>query len=203
MKEFFKQQRRKLQLIDFAPKMNAESEKRIRIDFAMPLTGQPLVGLPDFVSDAMGAVGKVDSGILNAELSAELEGITIELFPHDKAKRREVLLTSCTLRKFSVARPDVKEGTPSDDVTLYFNTTVPGTKEILDYCWDSLGMTVFGEFEQTQPSLDMGAGDEEEGGKKNGKAGKDSKSKAAGDNDDDGDQMPIQPATNRRAVSRL
>jgi hypothetical protein len=189
VKDFFQGHRRKLQLTDFSPKLNKENEKRIRMDFAMPLTGQPLVGLPDFVNAAMDAVGKLDSGIVTADCSPELEGFTIEAFPTPEAKRRELLITGATLRGFQVARPD--GDTPSDEVTLYFHINVPGKKEIIDYAWLNLGATVFCEFVQTQPSLDLGAE------KTNGKE-KDSKSKAAGEDKDD--DYPTQPAANRRAV---
>jgi hypothetical protein len=193
VKDFFQGYRRKLQLTDFSPKLNKENEKRIRLDFAMPLTGQPLVGLPDFVSAAMDAVGKLDSGIVTADCSPELEGFTIDAFPTPEAKRRELLITGATLRGFQVARPD-GDTAAADDVTRYFHLNVPGRKEIIDWAWENLGATVFCEFVQTQPSLDLAAED-----KPNGKS-KDAKSKAAGDDDGEDDSYPTQPAANRRAV---
>ena len=52
--EFFPKQRRKLDLVDYDPLLNAQSEKRFRFDFIMPLTGQSFNGMPDFVSEGFG-----------------------------------------------------------------------------------------------------------------------------------------------------
>jgi hypothetical protein len=151
---FFPGQRRKLVLADFYPKLNTEDEKRLCLCFSMSLSDQSLVGMPQGIGAAFEAVGKLDNGIPKCPFGEELEGITVELFPHDKAKRREQLLPAVTLRSFMVTRPDT-ENAKANEIELTFNTTVPGSRDLCTWAYENLGAVLYADFTQAQGSLEL------------------------------------------------
>lgn len=148
---FFPNQKRKITLVDVTPKLNTENEKRIMISFEMPLSGQPITGMAGPIAAAYSTVGKLDDCIPKAPITMEIEGMTIESFPHDgKDADREMLISAATLRKLLVSRPD---GNNADDISLTFNTTVPWNKKLWTWAGDNLGATFFAKFDATQATL--------------------------------------------------
>lgn len=144
---FFPGSKRKLVLEDWAPKMNNESEKRIRLDFAMQLTGENVVGMPSCIGQPFESMSKEDSADSKTILSTELEGITIEFWATETSKQRALLLTACTLRSFYLTRDE------DSTVSLRFNTTVPRDQVVVLWAHDNQGSTMWAGFTATQPSL--------------------------------------------------
>jgi hypothetical protein len=62
--QFFTGEKCMLTLMDVKPKLNQQNDRRIRFDFAMPLTAKILESAPQDVKDAFYAVVK-DGGHLN------------------------------------------------------------------------------------------------------------------------------------------
>jgi hypothetical protein len=144
--EFFPRQRRRATLKDWSPKRNNEHEKRVLINFTIPLTGESLVGIPDFVNDAFVAIEKQGNPIEGITLETEIEGVTLEFFDTPEAKRRCYMLTAATLRKFTLHRKD-------EQTVLSFNTTIPRPIEIYEWLDKYEGCDVFISFDATQASL--------------------------------------------------
>lgn len=123
-RDFFPKHRRKLELDDWKPLRNAQGEKRIRLDFLMPLTGQQIVAMPAFVSSVYERVDVENSPVKDVDLMTELEGMTLEAYETESSKpmeyqwglgldeakaaeaerRRKLLLTNCELRNFKLVR---------------------------------------------------------------------------------------------------
>lgn len=144
--EFFPRQRRRTTLKDWSPKRNQETEKRVLINFTIPLSGESLVGIPDFVNDAFVAIEKQSNPIEGITLDTEIEGVTLEFFDTPEAKRRCYMLTAATLRKFTLSRRE-------EITVLSFNTTVPRPIEIYDWLHKYEGCDCFISFDATQAKL--------------------------------------------------
>lgn len=145
--KFFPGAKRRAMLEAWTPLMNAQDEKRVRFDFAMPLTGETFNGMPAFVGSAFESMNKEDSVEKKSTLDIELEGITIEMFATDKSPRRHNMLTAATLRSFSLERDG--EGM----VHLHFSTTVKRDEDLAVWAHKYEGATMWIEFTATQPSL--------------------------------------------------
>lgn len=144
--EFFNGQRRHTQLKSWLPKHNQENEKRILLNFTMPLTGQKIIGFPDFINDSFMAIEKTSAPIEEIILDTEIEGITLEIFDTDEAKRRTQMIPAVTLRKFALERK-------GDETFLTFNTTIQRSKDILMWAHDYEGADIFIQFDATQAKL--------------------------------------------------
>jgi hypothetical protein len=152
MEQFFPEQRRRLILTGVALKRNNEDEKRIKLDFEMPLTGQPLEGMSKEVAAAFEAVAKLDNGITEAAICSEIKGQTLEIFDTDKSRKRNLLVVGADLQKLSVFRPKSEAG-PRDDVSLSFSTTIPYSAAAWTWAPEYAGATFYATFETVQASL--------------------------------------------------
>src|ERR1700690_3730793 len=131
-------------------KLNAQREKRIKINFAMVCTEDNLEGAPEEVVTAFNDVGAISQGIQKCIISSEFERVNMELHPlADKPAAIEI--SDCTMRALNVSRK-IKENSPND-VVLQMCTTVPSSKKLKDYCGDNGGATIWVKFEQTQALL--------------------------------------------------
>lgn len=147
--EFFPNRRRELQLTDVYPKLNSESEKRLLLEFKMPLTTDNLMGAPRQVQAAFEAIAKLDNGIPQAPIETEFEGVGGEFFGVPDQREPASLVVAATFRKLEVKREE------SGDVVLTFNTTVPWATKLWSWAGENLGATMFAEFHVTQPMLPM------------------------------------------------
>ena len=154
--QFFPGQKRRLKLENVVLKRNQQNEKRIKLDFSMPLTGQSETGMPTPVMKAFEAVAQLDNGIIDTALAVKVEAQTIEFYPHDKRDApRHLQLNNAELQSLTVSRPDTDQAKKRDEVTLYFTTTVPASRKIFDWAYDNIGAEMFGVFTASQPQLEM------------------------------------------------
>jgi hypothetical protein len=154
--QFFPGQKRRLKLENVALKRNTQNEKRIKLDFSMPLTGQSESGMPTPVAKAFEAVAQIDNGIIGTALAVRVEAQTIEFYPHDEKNGKVVLqLNNAELQSLTVSRPDTDQAKKRDEVTLYFTTTVPASRKIFDWAYDHIGCEMFAVFTASQPQLEM------------------------------------------------
>lgn len=160
---FFPKQKRKIVLHDWAPKLNAQDEKRLLLQIRMPIEGQPLPGLPEFLSEAYQAMEK-QPRVDYQHFEQEIEGVTLDFYDHDKAKEHNQFITGCTLRNFALERMKSDKETL---ITLTFNTTIPRTKKILSWADDYHRKTMWASFSEGQmvippPDAQMKLGEAEE-----------------------------------------
>lgn len=152
---FFNGQRRKLELVDYYPKLNAQGEKRFCVKFSMTLVDQSLVGMPGSIGAAYDCVAKIEHGIVEADIGVDVDGQTIECYASDEQRApRMLLITAADLTKLCVSRK-VSEDGPDDDVNLSFVTTVPGSRELNTWLYEQYGLSFFAEFSEAQPALDL------------------------------------------------
>jgi hypothetical protein len=161
--EFFPGQRRKLEIADWQPLRNEQDEKRIRFDLLMPLTGQPYLSMPTFLSPSYEKMELEGSAIKDTDLLTQIEDVTLELYATDQSgplevdwgvgldeaeaeardRKRKLLLTTCTLRNFKVVR--VKRG-EDQIVAVKFSVTTRSTRGLAAWAHDYNGKTLWCEF---------------------------------------------------------
>jgi|GEM_PF-2866979 len=128
------------------------TSRRVCLPIRMPLTGESVVGMPDWLGEAYTAVSK-----FAREMSPEIEQVadltlafvnekssktTGELFEHPSAKA-----PSCELKAFKVERV----GDPNEDpeVELHFKAYIPFSRDIWRWVGEMGGKEVFMAFPST------------------------------------------------------
>jgi hypothetical protein len=161
--KFFPEQRRKIELQSWAELLNSQSEKRIRFDFQMPLSGQNLLGMPDFIGRGFEIMELQDSHEKQIPIDVELENVHFEAFSTDTCKkaipiealglnlddekkqlgRSYLKFSNSTIRNFKIVR--VKDG-----VALEFNITVKSDAGLCLWAHHYHGATFWGVFSEAQ-----------------------------------------------------
>jgi hypothetical protein len=149
--DFFSNEKRKMTLVDARIKRNSEDEKRIRLDFAMPLTGQSEIGMPQELGAAMRYVGEPKNGATESKIESQPLPQTIRFFATDTAKRPLFsAIAAIELKDLLVTRPKISETADSSAVELGFHANVPFNKDVWDFIPDYHGKIFWCEFEKTQ-----------------------------------------------------
>jgi hypothetical protein len=144
---FFPGKRRKVVL----EKMTAnekDNNPNLIFGFRMPITGEPMIGLPEFIQSAYEAVNKEDSLVAEAGLrDFELAGMTLEFFHNQPdGSKRMIMMTNKSLFKFSIERE--KDG-DSFITIMRFKVRVEETRARLLFWHDKRGVTIWADFTPT------------------------------------------------------
>jgi hypothetical protein len=144
---FFAGMKREMTIDKWVPKHNGESEKRVLINFELPLTGQQITGHPVFITDSFASMEKEGSVERNIGLAMQLEGMSIEFYDTPNTKDECQVIHSATLDSFEMAR---KADGDSHITVLRFGATVARTVALLKWLHTYERKKVFAMFEATQ-----------------------------------------------------
>ncbi len=167
---FFPGNRRKVELVDWDPLLDAQDNKRVRLDILMPLTNQPVLGAPEFVFEGYEKMSNKGSAIDEIDIGAVLEGMTLEAFSTDQIKqaieidtlglnlvnipeqlgRTHVKITAATLRNFKLVRVTRDK---QSIIALKFSVTVKSDAGLVLWAHTYHGGTFWGMFTQAQPEV--------------------------------------------------
>jgi len=142
---FFPGMKRKLTLDDWSPKHNGESEKRVLINFEMPISGGAVTGIPVYLTEPLKDLER-STELDKISLNTEIENMSLDIYDTPDSREECQTVHSATLRKFEMVRRD-------DIVVLCFNTTVVRTMKLLKFLHDYEAKTVFVEFSPTQAEI--------------------------------------------------
>jgi len=156
--QFFQRSRRKLILEKITPQANGKGDDRkIVMSFMMPITGERLIGFPQFLKSAYEACEQEGSHVAKAPLETELQldGVSLEFYStEDSAKSDRIgLLTNKCLYDF------VCEREPDGDTTLTVLRFKLRTKETMGVYgfWVKWGQTkVWADFCPVENALKEG-----------------------------------------------
>lgn len=163
--KFFGGQRMQTHLHMKAPKRNQKGERKVVILFRIGLNGNTVRSAPDVVKWAYEGVNA--KGESHVALKKEVEGINIEAFDTDVAKRanlrslKAVYLTNLVVKEISSGKGD-------KSIVLTFQAEYEWDSVIWGWLGDHFGSDVFLEFDPAQASLldvedtDAKASDEDE-----------------------------------------
>lgn len=190
---FFPAKRRKV-ILEKMTANEKDNNPNLVFSFCMPLTGEPMLGLPEFIQPAYEAVNKEGSLVPDAGLGAfELSGMTIEFFRTEEHKKRMLGLPNKSLMSFSVERE--KDGDTFKTV-LRFKVRIEESKARLLFWHDQRGVAMWADFTPAADSL------KEEDDNQMSFEEQASKAKGGEDEEDDGEGMPHQTKERSDAVSR-
>lgn len=154
---FFPGVRKPVMVRDIKPLANAAGEKRIKVSLEIDLSDNQLVGIPEWLEDAINLVRRADGGSQKNESVIELDGCILRFFSIADHDVCDLEVTGVLLKKFVVVRTS-KESTAGDlaDSALHFSLYCAW----LDGRWDSFGRMfdrkVFVNFGTTQAKLFVG-----------------------------------------------
>jgi hypothetical protein len=161
--------RRRIEMLDYDPLLSAQVEKRFRLDLLMPLTGQSLIGMPEWIAPFWENMEKEGSAGKDVDLAIEIEGVTFEGFSTEGSKRnieietggldltkeemgsRHVLIPGSTLRNFKLVRVTRDK---QNIVALSFCMTVKGDVGLAVWCYTYHGATFWASFTVTQAKIE-------------------------------------------------
>jgi hypothetical protein len=149
--QFFTDKRCPITLTGVKPKLNSQSEKRIRFDFSLPLTSKLLESAPTDVKDAFYALAKDGSHLNPIGIATEFEGVVASFFETVATKSPTLELANCQIRQLEVSRPENKIDLADGDVRLGFHMNVPGSREAWAWAYRAFGTDLCAVFEAMQP----------------------------------------------------
>lgn len=155
----FYEGRRELEFGDFVSLKTTGNERRVKINMRIPISNHSMVGIPSWVSQGHEVVVRDKSFYTKAICKGvRMEGMSIDFFSTDTVKRKLRTLNGATMDKFSVERVG-----KDDKCQTFLNMVVyaPCSLEIIQWCYETQGATVFAEFDTTQAEFSY-KGDEEE-----------------------------------------
>lgn len=161
MDQFFPQRKRRVNLLR-PILLRKDSNKRIQLQFSMPLEGENLAEMPQYISDAFEPVNKEHSTVPQAPSSTELEAMNVKFYVLDSTKAVDIKLIGCSIGTFRVMRKKSEGDIPSDLVSLYMTITCAYRTAIYTWAGDNAGNTMWAEFETTQQTIEAQARKEPE-----------------------------------------
>lgn len=148
---FFPKRKVRLELSGWSPKMNSEGEKRVRLDFMLPLIDEAREGvLPGWVLPSLPSMENEDSVQSEVKLDVTLEGVTAEFWDTPKSTGRTLLLTAATFSDFHLRRITRDKKTL---LALTFTANVKRDWNQLRWCDKYEDCWVWSEFTPTDPEM--------------------------------------------------
>jgi len=144
---FFAENTRRECILVGASTLNRDEEKRVKLSLRIPLSGQSLLGMPDWLGDAHDAVART---VTSATLDVSYKGMNINIFATDQSPERELQIAAAALGKFNVARSGSGE---NPDVDLHFVAIAPFNTRFWKWAGDMTGYHFFAKFEAAQREL--------------------------------------------------
>ena len=109
-------------LADWKPKLNAQGEARLRLDFELPLSDEVIALLPKQIQKQAKNVADVANGVARCPIDAEFDqAIECYLTPGNSVPSQA--FSPVKLQGFNIWRPTLKEG-DTKELFLDFHTTV-------------------------------------------------------------------------------
>lgn len=148
---FFEGTKLPIVLASIMPKLNREDEKRLRLDFVMPLTAKTLDLAPEDVKDAFYAIVKDGRHINPAGITTEFTEVQCSFYATVDTKSPQIEIGSCTLRQLEVSRPKNKATLDDGDVSLTFHLNAPANMDLWKWAYHGYGKEMAVLFESLEP----------------------------------------------------
>lgn len=154
MADFFPLRKRHTTFEHIDIKLNNENERRIRLDFLMPLDEDNLQGAPQQVVNAFATVSNPNNGITELKIASEFEWQIIKFFPTPTSPEA-IRIENATVRGLVMRRDPKKDN--GRTVTLEYETTVPYNSKLWAWGGENKGMATFVVFEEGQAEMNLTA----------------------------------------------
>jgi hypothetical protein len=148
--QFFDGKRRECELRDFHVLKNPAGERRVQLSMHMPLSGQPMDGIPEEFVEQFILMEKETSALNLAKHEGVVEGATLSVFATDTIKSPILTSNGVMLQGFRLVGEGVKD---KRAVHLEFMVYVPYSIALRDWGCDTLHSTFWIEVEASQMEI--------------------------------------------------
>jgi hypothetical protein len=149
---FFRGHRRETFINGAAILCNAAGEKRLKLSMKLPLTGDQLVAMPQWVSEPFSDISKPEYAVKNISSTMELDPMILRVFAMPQADTAAITFDGVRLCSFKIER-DGEGETEHPDIILTFTAYLPRTGKFLKFADDNFNSSLFIQFEAAQASL--------------------------------------------------
>jgi hypothetical protein len=150
LKDFFEGKRRRCTLDDYKQLKSAGNENRMKLMVTMPLSNQPVDGIPGEFAEEYALMNKKDSATNFKKVSVEVKAATFTIFSTDTIRNHVVRSGSCTLNSFRLIGHGVEE---KRTVSLEFVVYIPWSEGLHAWCAENLHGDFFCETIPSQMEL--------------------------------------------------
>lgn len=126
---------------------NAAGEKRLKLSMKLPLNGDQLIGMPNWVSAPFDVIAKPDNAGKALVSTMELDPMLLHVYALPEAKKEAMVFDAVRMCNFKI------EHDPENNVALTFSAYLPRTGKFLKFADENYGSSLFIEYEAAQPSL--------------------------------------------------
>lgn len=151
IKDFFEGKRRKCSLDNFQVLRAKNSKHTIKLAISMPLSNDSIAGIPTVFAEPFGIMAKDKSPHNLSKVSVIVESAEFSIFSTDVVKRAYANSNAASLQNFRLVGEGVDE---KRTVSLEFDSYLPGTEPLRDWCWDHLHKDFFIEVVPAQMELE-------------------------------------------------
>jgi hypothetical protein len=141
----------------WVPKCNTEMERRVRLDFEIPLSDDLIDALPDALRKTAQAIGNLEDGLTEGTISTAYSQ-TLEIYDLPENRNPRISIPSALLVGMHIFRPTPKDG-PSSDLFLVFSTTVRAEgdfgDQLVTWAMRNLRGTIFFKAFESQRELPL------------------------------------------------
>jgi len=148
-------------LAKWVPLCNSQKEKRVRLDFEVPLTDEVLEVAPPTILAAADTLGVLANGITEATIDLSFDQ-WLDVFEKSDSKVAVIALGQCHLQNLQVFRPTPADGSPTTRYLTFSTTIKPDDKLLIPLvCWATKNNTetFYLRMQEIQPEFNMGAGE--------------------------------------------
>ena len=150
LKDFFEGKRRRCTLDDYHQLKSVGNENRMKLMISMPLSNQPVSGLPDEFVEEYALMEKGNSAANFKKISVEVKAAKFTIFTTDTIKSHVVRTDGCTLNSFRLIGAGVEE---KRTVSLDFIVYIPWSDNLHKWCAENLHADFFCETVPSQMEL--------------------------------------------------
>ena len=150
LKKFFDGKRRRCTLDDYHQLKSAGNENRMKLMISMPLSNQPVSGLPDEFTEEYALMEREESAANFKKIAVEVKAAKFTIFTTDTIKSHVVRTDGCTLNSFRLIGAGVEE---KRTVSLDFVVYMPWGDPLHKWCADNLHGDFFCETVPSQMEL--------------------------------------------------
>jgi hypothetical protein len=150
LKDFFEGKRRRTTLDDYHQLKSTGNENRMKLMISMPLSNQPVDGLPDEFTEEYALMEREDSAANFKKIAVEVKAAKFSIFTTDTIRGHVVRTDGCTLNNFRLIGTGIEE---KRKVSLDFTVYIPWSETLHKWCSDTLHGDFFCETVPSQMEL--------------------------------------------------
>jgi hypothetical protein len=150
LKDFFEGKRRRCTLDDYHQLKSQGNENRMKLMISMPLSNQPIDGLPDEFTEEFALMEREKSAANFKKIAVEVKAAKFTIFTTGTIKSHVVRTDGCTLNSFRLIGDGVED---KRKVSLDFVCYMPFSETLHKWCSDTLHGDFFSETVPSQMEL--------------------------------------------------